>query len=80
MTRNILCAAGKRIRDGLRCGQTEYEEHYQRITDIFSTFRNRTRKWCFTPWRVVNMHLGDCLGGYNFYDTEYQNVISNHGL
>ena len=21
------------------------------------------------------MHLGDCLGGYNFYDTEYQNVI-----
>ena len=22
------------------------------------------------------MHLGDCLGGYNFYDTEYQNVIS----
>lgn len=29
-----------------------------------------------TPWRVVNMHLGDCLGGYNFYDTEYQNVIS----
>ena len=30
----------------------------------------------FYPWRVVNMHLGDRLGGYNFYGTEYQNGIS----
>lgn len=52
------------------------EERIERITDIFSTFRNPDKETVLTPWRVVNMHLGDCLGGYNFYDTEYQNVIS----
>lgn len=51
------------------------EERIERITDIFSTFRNPDKETVLTPWRVVNMHLGDCLGGYNFYDTEYQNVI-----
>ena len=52
------------------------EERIERITDIFSTFRNPDKETVLTPWRVVNMHLGDCLGGYNFYDAEYQNVIS----
>ena len=52
------------------------EERIERITNIFSTFRNPDKETVLTPWRVVNMHLGDCLGGYNFYDTEYQNEIS----
>ena len=24
-----------------------------------------------TPWRVVNMHMGDMIGGYNFYAEGY---------
>ena len=28
-----------------------------------------------TPWRVVNMHLGDCLGGYSFYDEQYVKML-----
>ena len=73
----IFCAAGKRIR-AMACAadKLSIEERIERITDIFSTFRNPDKETVLTPWRVVNMHLGDCLGGYNFYDTEYQNVIS----
>lgn len=74
----IFCAAGKRIRAMARAGdKLNIEERIERITDIFSTFRNPDKETVLTPWRVVNMHLGDCLGGYNFYDTEYQNVISD---
>lgn len=73
----IFCAAGKRIRAITRAAdKLSIEERIERITDIFSTFRNPDKETVLTPWRVVNMHLGDCLGGYNFYDTEYQNVIS----
>ena len=72
----IFCAAGKRIRAMARAAdKLSIEERIERITDIFSTFRNPDKETVLTPWRVVNMHLGDCLGGYNFYDTEYQNVI-----
>ena len=73
----IFCAAGKRIRTMARAAdKLSIEERIERITDIFSTFRNPDKETVLTPWRVVNMHLGDCLGGYNFYDVEYQNVIS----
>ena len=72
----IFCAAGKRIRAMARAAdKLSIEERIGRITDIFSTFRNPDKETVLTPWRVVNMHLGDCLGGYNFYDTQYQNVI-----
>ena len=74
----IFCAAGKRIRAMARAAdKLSIEERIGRITDIFSTFRNPDKETVLTPWRVVNMHLGDCLGGYNFYDAEYQNVISD---
>lgn len=73
----IFCAAGKRIRAMARAAdKLSIEERIERITDIFSTFRNPDKETVLTPWRVVNMHLGDCLGGYNFYDMEYQNMIS----
>lgn len=28
-----------------------------------------------TPWRVVNMHMSDCLGGYDFYDEAHNERI-----
>ena len=52
------------------------EERIERITDIFSTFRNPDKETVLTPWRVVNMHLGDCLGGYNFYEKGYDTTLS----
>lgn len=73
---DVFCAAGKRIRAMARAAdKLNIEERIERITKIFSTFRNPDKETVLTPWRVVNMHLGDCLGGYNFYDTDYQNVI-----
>ena len=48
----------------------------ERITDIFSTFRNPDKETVLTPWRVVNMHLGDCLGGYNFFEQGYETTLS----
>jgi len=82
---DIFRAAGKRIRAMARAADNlPIEERISRITNIFSTFRNPDKETVLTPWRVVNMHLGDCLGGYVFFDEKMENPIEkprlvNHG-
>ena len=73
---DIFRAAGKRIRTMAKAAdKLSVEERIGRITDIFSTFRNPDKETVLTPWRVVNMHLGDCLGGYCFFDKEYEHTL-----
>ena len=73
---DIFRAAGKRIRAMAKAAdKLSVEERIGRITDIFSTFRNPDKETVLTPWRVVNMHLGDCLGGYNFFDKKYEHTL-----
>ena len=73
---DIFRAAGKRIRAMAKAAdKLSVEERIGRITDIFSTFRNPDKETVLTPWRVVNMHLGDCLGGYCFFDKEYEHTL-----
>ena len=52
------------------------EERIERISAIFNTFRNPDKETVLTPWRVVNMHMSDCLGGWCFYDEEFKNILS----
>lgn len=81
----IFCAAGKRIREMAKAADLlSVEERIERIANIFSSFRNPDKETVLTPWRVVNMHLGDCLGGYVFYDENYESTLTepryvNHG-
>ena len=45
------------------------------IARIFSYFRNPTKETVLTPWRVVNEHLAQTLGGYTFFDETFQNPL-----
>ncbi|MBD3628745.1 Eco57I restriction-modification methylase domain-containing protein [Cyclobacterium sp.] len=73
---DVFRAAGKRIRALARAAdQLTIEERIERITSIFGTFRNPDKETVLTPWRVVNMHLGDCLGGYVFLDENREKTI-----
>jgi hypothetical protein len=72
---DVFRAAGKRIRAMARAADSlTVEERIGRISAIFGTFRNPDKETVLTPWRVVNMHLGDCLGGYVFYDDQFENT------
>jgi Eco57I restriction-modification methylase len=74
---DVFSAAGKRIRALARAADNEtVEERIERITAIFATFRNPDKETVLTPWRVVNMHLGDCLGGYVFLDETREKTIA----
>ncbi len=74
--RDIFVAAGRKIRDITRgADKLPPKERVQQIAEVFSNFKNPDKETVLTPWRVVNMHLGDCLGGYSFYDEFYKTVI-----
>lgn len=74
---DVFHAAGKRIREMARAADNLcIEERIERIGTIFNTFRNPDKETVLTPWRVVNMHMTDCLGGWRFYDEKYENPIS----
>ena len=74
---DIFREAGKRIREMARAADKfTIEERIERIAAIFNTFRNPDKETVLTPWRVVNMHMSDCLGGWCFYDEEFKKPLS----
>ena len=74
---DVFRAAGKRIRAVTRAAdKLTIEDRIERITGLFSKFKNPDKETVLTPWRVVNMHMSDCLGGYTFYDNNFENTIS----
>lgn len=72
--KDIFREAGKRIREMTRAADgLTIEDRINRIGNIFNSFRNPDKETVLTPWRVVNMHLGECLGGYVFFGKDYDN-------
>lgn len=73
---DIFVSAGRNIRvRTLGSDNLPVTERIKRIADIFSMFKNPDKETVLTPWRVVNMHLGDTIGGYNYFE-EWDNTIS----
>ena len=73
---DVFREAGKRIRAMARAADKfTIEQRIERIAGIFNTFRNPDKETVLTPWRVVNMHMSDCLGGWCFYDEDFKHPI-----
>lgn len=64
--------AGKKYRTLTREADFMHvDERIRQITEIFSYFRNPNKETVLTPWRVVNMHMSDTIGGWCFYDETF---------
>jgi superfamily II DNA or RNA helicase len=72
----VFVEAGKKIRlQAKAADELQVLERVEAISNLFSTFKNPDKETVLTPWKVVNMHLGSCIGGYVFYDDDYENLI-----
>ena len=68
----IFTGAGKKIRQLARqADDMTVTERIQRITEIFDSFHNPDKETVLTPWRVVNMHMSDTIGGYCFFNESF---------
>jgi len=73
---DVFRESGVKIREMARAADKHsIEERIERISSIFATFRNPDKETVLTPWRVVNMHLAQSLGGWCFYDKDYNEQI-----
>lgn len=67
--KDIFIEAGRQIRRKTKSAdELAPKERVQKITEIFATFKNPDKETVLTPWRVVNLHMGLTLGGYDFFD------------
>lgn len=74
----IFVAAGRRIRTTvLSADELSPTERVKKIAQLFACFKNPDKETVLTPWRVVNMHMSDCLGGYDFYDEAHEQMVDD---
>lgn len=70
---DMFRAVGRNYRDLVRAADRYAPmERTREIARIFSYFRNPDKETVLTPWRVVNMHIGDCIGGRVFLEDDWQ--------
>ena len=70
---DMFRAVSRNYRDLVRAAdKLSPMERTRDVARIFSYFRNPDKETVLTPWRVVNMHMGDCVGGQVFFDTDMQ--------
>lgn len=75
---DVFIAAGRRIRNISREADTlNPTERVKKIASLFTNFKNPDKETVLTPWRVVNMHMSDCLGGYDFFDETHENLLDS---
>lgn len=68
---DMFRAVGRNYRDLVRQADAlPPMERVKAIATIFDYFRNPDKETVLTPWRVVNMHIGDCIGGWDFYEDD----------
>lgn len=78
---DVFREAGRRIREMARAADKfTIEERIARIAAIVQTFQNPDKETVLTLWRVVNIHMGDSLGGYCFYDEYYSQELDTPRL
>ena len=78
---DVVVGAGLRIRKLAKAAdELPPTLRAKRIVEIMSKFKNPDKETVLTPWRVVNMHMGRTLGGYNFFDEQYNRDIDEPRL
>lgn len=78
---DVVVGAGLRIRKMAKAADELLPTmRAKRIVEIISKFKNPDKETVLTPWRVVNMHMGDTLGGYNFFDENYKTQLEEPRL
>lgn len=71
--RDVFIAAGKRIRRLAAAADRETPtRRVIQIAEIFRHFKNPDKETVLTPWRVVNMHMSETLGGWCFYNDKFE--------
>lgn len=75
---DVFMAAGKQIRSIAKAADALPPiKRINKITELFSHFKNPDKETVLTPWRAVNMHISKTLGGYCFFDEDFSEQLES---
>lgn len=79
--KDVVEGAGLRIRRIAKAADEMLPtQRAKRIVEILSAFKNPDKETVLTPWRVVNMHLSDTIGGYCFFNEDFTKELDEPRL
>lgn len=71
--KDIFVAASRRIRYIAKTAdELEPTERVIKIAGLFATFKNPDKETILTPWNVVNMHMSETIGGFDFFNENHE--------
>lgn len=73
----VFIEAGRIIRRRAKSyDRLDIVERAEKIAELFGTFKNPDKETVLTPWRVVNLQIVKSVGGFNFFDDNFENTTS----
>ncbi len=73
---DVFVATAKAIAERVKAAdKLPVVERINEIADILSDFCYPDKETALTPWRLVNMHMSDTLGGYDFWDKKHEKLL-----
>ena len=73
----LIASTSMTIKTAKEADSLSVEERAKVIAALLATFHFPDKETILTPWRVVNMHLSQTIGGYDFYDEEHCKLIED---
>ncbi len=65
---DVFIKAGHLVRERAKAAdELTPTERVKEIAEMFATFKNPDKETVLTPWRVVNLHMTEVFGGWNFF-------------
>ena len=76
--KDVFISSTTKVRNMARAADDlEPTDRVKKLAKIFSTFKNPDKETVLTPWRVVNMHMSETIGGYDFWGEDHLTEIEN---
>lgn len=74
--KDIFIAACRKIR-AISKNSDNYSptERVKELAKLFIKFKNPDKETVLTPWKVVNMHLSQTIGGFSFFDEHFDSEL-----
>lgn len=74
--KDIFISACRKIRAiSKNCDNYEPTERIRELVKLFAKFKNPDKETVLTPWKVVNLHMSETIGGYDFFDETHDKEV-----
>lgn len=73
----LVSSAAEIVKMAKKADELPIQQRIVEMARIVSRFHFPDKETVLTPWRVVNMHMTDTLGGYDFYDDQHQQLLED---